>query len=106
MTRKLLPSILIIMALSFSGCSFTEKVSNTAGTVGTEIGEAYNNVVTKINNTKEWIVTKLTQAEKAADDIQDATDSVNEALDSVKDLTDMDNSDEEESEEETSETTE
>lgn len=67
----------------FSGCAASEKI----GAVGTELKDAGNNIVTKVNEIKSWFTTKADQAQQAADDIQEAADSINQAADSINTLT-------------------
>jgi len=67
----------------FSGCAASEKIRG----VGTELKDAGNNVINKVNEIKSWFTTKADQAQQAADDVQKAADSINQAADSLGELT-------------------
>ena len=73
--------------LTFTGCDETDSVKNGFSSAVDEVVEAYQNVATKITDTKNWVQEKIDQTQQAAEDVQDAADSINDAVDSIKDLT-------------------
>lgn len=90
MKRFILPIIMSFIILGLSGCALSEA----GKTALEEVTGAYHNMVEKADHFKTWILLKIDQTEKAAEDIQkaadeveEATESVNDALESLKEVT-------------------
>lgn len=79
----------IILITALSGCTSGEETGQAVTNVLNEAGEAYGNVATKINTTKEWVNTKVEQVDQTKKSIDQATDSIGTAVDSFKELSDL-----------------
>jgi len=86
---KKLSSLFIasLLVLSLSGCEASEQIKATFSTIVDEIDEAYENVTTKITETKDWINEKVEQTQETVENVQEAAEEVGEAVDSLQELT-------------------